>query len=76
MIDWGAVFSDIQGWMAESNQVSQQYPITSDDYWTWFVHSIGEIGNKYNNHPLVLGFLEVIIKFQDDNYKRVVGRNG
>jgi hypothetical protein len=73
-MDWQAVFSDINAWMQESNRTMQQHPITTDEYWTWLVRSIGDIGNKYNNHPLVLNFLEVLIKFQDDNYKQVVGR--
>lgn len=73
-MDWQAVFSDINAWMQESNRTMQQHPITTDEYWTWLVRSIGDIGNKYNNHPLVLNFLEVLIKFQDDNYKQVIGR--
>lgn len=73
-MDWQAVFSDINAWMQESNRTMQQHPITTDEYWTWLVRSIGDIGNKYDNHPLVLNFLEVLIKFQDDNYKQVVGR--
>lgn len=73
-MDWQAVFSDINAWMQESNRTMQQHPITTDEYWAWLVRSIGDIGNKYDNHPLVLNFLEVLIKFQDDNYKQVVGR--
>lgn len=34
---------------------------------------MGEIGNKYNNHPLVLGFLNAVMKFQEDNYQAVGG---
>lgn len=57
--------------MIASNQMTQQYPITSDQYWKWLVNSIGELGNKYNNHPLVLGFLNAIITFQDENVQKV-----
>lgn len=70
-MDWNAVFLDLHEWMKESNQMTQQYPITSDQYWEWLVKSIGELGNKYNNHPLVLGFLNTIITFQDENVQKL-----
>ncbi|WP_313627469.1 hypothetical protein [Enterococcus italicus] len=74
-MDWGAVFSDIQKWMIESNEVSKRFPISSDQYWEWVVQSTGTIGNKYNNHPLVSKFLIALISFQEENYKRIAGRN-
>lgn len=70
-MDWNAVFSDLHEWMKESNQMTQLYPITSDRYWEWLVRSIGDLGNKYNNHPLVLGFLNAIITFQDENVQKL-----
>ena len=70
-MEWENVFKDIHNWMIASNQMTQQYPITSDQYWKWLVNSIGELGNKYNNHPLVLGFLNAIITFQDENVQKV-----
>lgn len=73
-MDWQLVFTDIHKWMSESNQVLKRYPITTDDYWMWLVRSVGELGNKYNNHPIVLGFLTTLIGFQEDNYKKIVGR--
>lgn len=51
--------------------MTQQYPITSEQYWEWLVNSMGELGNKYDNHPLVLGFLTAVINFQDDNLTKV-----
>lgn len=71
-MNWGQVFQDIQDWMEES---TKRHPITTDEYWAWIVVSLGELGNKHNNHPLVLGFLEVIIKFQEENYKREVEKS-
>lgn len=70
-MDWSAVFKDIHEWMNESNQVTQKYPVTSDQYWAWLVKSMGDLGNKYNNHPLVLGFLNAVITFQDENVQKV-----
>lgn len=70
-MDWNTVFSDIQQWMQESNKVLQRYPITSDDYWTWLIRSIGELSTKYDNHPLVIGFLTVLIDFQQKQYEGV-----
>ncbi|MBE6172325.1 hypothetical protein IGJ83_002674 [Enterococcus pernyi] len=70
-MDWNAVFSDLHEWMKESNQMTQHHPITSDQYWEWLIKSMGELGNKYNNHPLVLGFLNAIITFQDENVQKL-----
>ena len=74
-MNWSNVFIDIQQWMADSNHISEKYPITSDKYWDWLIQSIGELGNRYNNHPVVLAFLTVLIKIQEDSYKQVVGGN-
>jgi hypothetical protein len=72
-MDWKLVFSDIHQWMQDSNEKSQQFPITTDEYWEWVIHSTGQLGNKYNNHPLVIKFLSSLIEFQDDNRKKVSG---
>nr|WP_270790077.1 hypothetical protein [Enterococcus diestrammenae] len=73
-MDWKAFFDDLQKWMAASNQVLQRCSFDSDEYWEWLVHSLGELGNKYNNHPLVNGILSAVISFQDDMYKQSTGR--
>ncbi|EPI05546.1 hypothetical protein D920_00089 [Enterococcus faecalis 13-SD-W-01] len=73
-MNWQAFFSDLTEWMRRANQVLQQYPITSDQYWDWLVKTTGELGNKYNNHPLVVEILGTIIGYQDKNYKKLMGR--
>jgi hypothetical protein len=45
-MDWKLVFSDIHQWMQDSNEKSQQFPITTDEYWEWVIHSTGQLGNK------------------------------
>lgn len=72
-MDWTAFFNDLQQWMVESNKFSQKYPITTDEYWQWLVSSIGHLGNKYNNHPLVNIFLSDLMKYQEFNLKQVTG---
>lgn len=69
-MDWSAFFKDMELWMQASNEVLKKYPIDSDKYWEWMVHSTGKFGNKYNNHPLVIGFLNTLITFQEDVYKQ------
>lgn len=73
-MDWKAFFDDLQKWMAASNQVLQRCSFDSDDYWSWLVHSLGELGNKYNNHPLVNRILSAVISFQDDMHMQSNGR--
>lgn len=72
-MNWSAFFYDLQNWMIESNEFSQKYPITTDEYWEWLVSSIGHLGNKYNNHPLVNIFLSDLMKYQESNLKQVTG---
>ncbi|MHC5373617.1 hypothetical protein ACYSNU_07420 [Enterococcus sp. LJL120] len=74
-MDWESVFKDIQNFMDDSNQMMQQYPITTEYYWDWLMKSLGELGDKYNNHPLVNIFLTGILKYQDENYQKIVGGN-
>lgn len=70
-MNWGDFFQDIQKWMQSSNEFMKQHPITSDEYWSWLVGTLGLIGDRYNNHPLVVGMLCSLIKYQEDNYKKV-----
>ena len=73
-MDWDAFFRDVKKWMEASNEISKKHPITTDAYWSWLVGTLGLIGNRYNNHPLVVEILCSLIKFQEDNYKLAVGR--
>ena len=59
--------------MEASNVMSQKYSITSEVYWDWLIDTLGNLGNRYNNHPVVLGFLTVLIGVQEENYKQVAG---
>lgn len=68
-MNWDAFFQDVKKWMEASNEISKKYPITTDRYWEWLVGTIGLIGDRYGNHPLVVGILCSLIKFQEDNYK-------
>lgn len=70
-MNWDAFFRDVKKWMEASNEISKKYPITSDAYWSWLVGTLGLIGDRYNNHPLVVEILSAVIKFQEDNYKKV-----
>ncbi|MGM0239882.1 hypothetical protein [Enterococcus sp. AZ103] len=73
-MNWTDFFNDLQKWMEASNEISKKHPITTDEYWGWLVKTIGIIGDRYNNHPLVLNFLTALIQFQDDNFKTITGR--
>lgn len=68
-MNWGNFFQDLQKWMQTSNEFMKKHPITSDEYWQWLVESLGMLGNKYNNHPVALRFILVLISIQDENYK-------
>jgi len=72
-MNWSDVFTDIQKWMDASNVIRVKHPITTDEYWDWLVQTIGYLGNKYDNHPVVLGFLTVLIGVQENSYKQIVG---
>lgn len=53
-IDYIDFFSRvIPGWMARSNQKSQEVGFGSDAYWLWAVESIGQICKQYNDDELV-----------------------
>lgn len=73
-MDWRSFFDDLQKWMGASNEVMKKCPIESEEYWGWLYQSMGQLGNKYANHPLVLNFLSGIIGYQESNLKNVIGR--
>ncbi|MFT8869962.1 hypothetical protein [Liquorilactobacillus nagelii] len=69
-MNWDNVFMDIKKWMQASNQIMQRYPITSNEYWHWLVGSLGHLEQKYNSHPVVVGFCVSLMNYEELNWKK------
>jgi hypothetical protein len=65
---------DLGKWMDASNVMVNKYPLDSDQYWEWAVNTIGILCDKHGNSPLYCILASDILKYQEDNYKQLVGR--
>lgn len=69
-MDWKSFFEDLQILMANANDYLKQLSLQSEDYWSWLVKSLGELGNKYGNHPLVVKMLIDVVNYQQEIYDK------
>lgn len=56
--------------MDQSNKQSVNFPITTEEYWSWALDSLGKLEVKYNRHPLVIKILSAILEYQDENFRK------
>ncbi len=65
-MDWEKFFKDVMNWMNAANIMLKNYPIDSAEYWKWVIDTTGRIEKRYNAHPLVVGIMVAIIRYQDE----------
>lgn len=70
-MDYRKFLQELADWMEASNQRLKQFGFDSDVYWQWVMQSSGELCNSYGNHPLCLEIMAAVLRFQDDNFKKV-----
>lgn len=70
-MDYHKFLSDLANWMDQSNEQVKAIGFTNQSYWDWLVSSLGELCDKYDNHPLCTEIVSVMIKFQEDTFKKV-----
>ena len=52
----------------------ENYPIDSAEYWKWVIDTTGRIEKRYNAHPLVVGIMVAIIRYQDEIAQSVIAK--
>lgn len=62
--------------MRQSNQQAANFPITTDEYWSWMLESLGKLEVKYQRHPLVVKILTAVLEYQDENFRKESDQNG
>lgn len=67
-MNYEAFFADVVAWINQTNQLAVKYGMDSSDFWTWVTRSTGELGNKYNNNPLVIKQMVMLHEWLDDIY--------
>ena len=72
-MDYRSFFADVTEWMTASNHMIGKYPIDSQEYWDWVVNSTGQLTQKYNNHPLVIRQMDMLISWLEDAMKKEKG---
>lgn len=73
---WVNFFKDLLRWMRQSNQQAANFPITTDEYWSWMLESLGKLEVKYQRHPLVVKILTAVLEYQDENFRKESDQNG
>jgi len=67
-MDYKAFFDDVLDWINQTNQLAVKYGMESNEFWSWVTRSTGELGNKYNNNPLVIKQMVMLHEWLDEIY--------
>lgn len=67
-MDYEAFFKDVLAWINQANKLAAQYGMESSDFWSWVTRSTGQIGDKYNNNPLVIKQMVMLHEWLDEIY--------
>lgn len=67
-MDYEAFFKDVVDWINQTNQLAVKHGMESSEFWTWVTRSTGELGNKYNNNPLVVKQMVMLHEWLDEMY--------
>ena len=73
-MDWEKFFKDVMNWMNAANIMLKNYPIDSAEYWKWVIDTTGSIEKRYKAHPLVVGIMVAIIRYQDEIAQSVIAK--
>lgn len=73
---WVSFFKDLLRWMQQSNRQATNFPITTDEYWSWMLESLGKLEVKYQRHPLVVKILTAVLEYQDENFRKESDQSG
>ena len=73
-MDWEKFFKDVMNWMNAANIMLKNYPIDSAEYWKWVIDTTGRSEKRYNAHPLVVGIMVAIIRYQDEIAQSVIAK--
>lgn len=67
-MDYQKFYNEVVDWINTANQMAMKYGLDSMDFWNWVTYSTGELGKKYNNHPLVIRQMAMLYDWLDDIY--------
>jgi hypothetical protein len=69
-LDYQKFFSEVSGWINQSNQMAMKHGLNSDDFWNWVTSSIGEMCTRYKNNPLVVKQMAMLFEWLEEVYER------
>ncbi|UOQ47773.1 hypothetical protein MUN88_17220 [Gracilibacillus caseinilyticus] len=61
-------YADVAEWINQSNQMAVKHGLQSNEFWIWAVNSAGQLSEKYNNEPLVIKQVMMLINWLEDIY--------
>jgi hypothetical protein len=75
-MDYQAFFNEVVQWINQTNQLAMKHGMDSSEFWSYVTRSTGELGDKYNNNPLVIKQMVMLHEWLDEIYFSSKNRQG
>lgn len=72
-MDYEAFYAEIVVWINDCNQKAVSFGITSSEFWTWVMDSVGEMCDRYQNNELVQRQTIMLVEWLQDIYEKARG---
>ncbi|MEK4276493.1 hypothetical protein [Paenibacillus sp. FSL R7-0026] len=69
-MDYKAFFWDMVLWTQGVNDAARQFGMQSPDFWKWVADSAGAICRKYEDNPLAVKQMVMMIEWLEEVYEK------
>lgn len=69
-MDYKAFYGDVANWINSVNQQASQLGMQSAEFWAWVTATTSELCNRYDNLPLVLKQMSMLVDWLDEVYDK------
>jgi hypothetical protein len=64
-MDYNQFYVEVAAWIQQANQMGVHYGLASSQFWEWVADSSGELTIKYNNNPLVVKQMVMLVEWME-----------
>lgn len=73
-MDYKAFYSDVADWIYQVNVMAAKHGLGSDAFWLWVSDTAGQLGTKYQENPLVVKQMIMLIEWLEEVYENQKSR--
>ncbi|MFI8712016.1 hypothetical protein [Brevibacillus brevis] len=69
-MDYKAFYDDVVSWINQANQAAAKYGMHDEQFWAWAADSSAVISKKYQDNPLVIKQMLMLVNWLEEAYEK------